>query len=77
RNCRADTKFVTLYSFLNPSSARSYEAKPEQNPSHVREACECAVAPHAVKKLKQILKLELAYHGSKFKRNFSAQNIRH
>jgi len=62
-------------------------------------ACVSAKALHAVKKLVQILKLDPAYHGSKFsgkiknlnsvdfqgecvkahkfKRNFSAQNIRH
>ena len=36
-------------------------------PSHVRGACNGAKAPHAFKKLGQILKIyEQAYHGSKF-----------
>ena len=68
-------------------------------PTTLEVACVSAIALHAVKKLVQILKLDPAYHGSKFsdkmqnlnsvdfqgdcikahkfKRNFSAQNIRH
>ena len=36
------------------------------NPSHVQGACNGAEALHAFQKIGQILKLELAYHASKF-----------